>query len=368
MRIILAALLTIQALSVSAIPLRGFNTNAFLYNFPGQHFNDAYLTHVNELQPEILRFPGGTIANKYHFFQPGYGQGSNYDKKARQNYIVEFVRLVKSLEKTPKVIYVLNMFEHFYQPKQTDWELIVENLTALLYLKKAGVEVVAVELGNEFYLAPVIRGWDIKMPEEWKQRLQKETGDAWWPDNYQKYHRLGKLYHTAIKKIDPAIQTGIPIGSLMNRNHQRWNAFAEKMTFSDAYIQHWYAQLQNAEQEEQARANFLEFRSKVEKNIRYLQTTTGKPVWVTEWNGIDFGHKNDRNMKWRQTALHQECNLSMQELFNSLDVKISIYHRLSSGKEGNTYNLMNVERGRIDKTPTFEQFRLPPFRNEQKRR
>jgi hypothetical protein len=350
-------------LNTDAIPLRGFNTNAYLYNFPGQRFNQSYVQAVNELQPEILRFPGGTIANKYHFYQTGYGQGSAYDQKARQNYIVEFVRLLKSLEKEPVVIYVLNMFEHFYQPKQSDWELIVENLSALIYLKRCGVKVVAVELGNEFYLAPVIRGWDIKMPEKWIRRFTTEPIDEWWPDNYKKYHRLGKLYHQAIKKIDPNIQTGIPMGSIMNKNHKRWNAFAGQMHFSDAYIQHWYGQLKNLNDEAQARNEFLNFRDKVSKNIQQLQEEHHKDIWVTEWNGIDFGHKNDRNMHWKQSPLHIECNVSMQQLFDSLGVKISIYHRISSGKEGDSYNLMNVDRGFIIRNPTFHQFTLPPFRN-----
>lgn len=355
--------LFICQLSTIAAPLRGFNTNAFLYNFPGQRFNVSYVQAMNELQPEVLRFPGGTIANKYHFFQTGYGQGSAYDLRTRQNYMVEFVRLVKSLDKEPVVIYVLNMFEHFYQPKQSDWELIVENLSALMYLKRCGVKVVAVELGNEFYLAPVIRGWDIKMPDKWLRRFETEPGDEWWPDNYKKYHRLGKLYHKAIKKIDPNIKTGIPMGSVMNRNHKRWNAFAGQMTFSDAYIQHWYGQLKNLTDEVQANNQFHDFKKKVAGNIQQLQARHQKEVWVTEWNGIDFGHKNDRNMHWKQTSLHLECNLEMQQLFDSLGVKISIYHRISSGKEGDSYNLMNVDKGTIMRNPTFDPFTLPPFRN-----
>ncbi|MCO5249631.1 MAG: hypothetical protein M9887_11870 [Chitinophagales bacterium] len=354
-------LLSLFVLQVSAIPLRGFNTNAFLYNFPGQEFTDAYRDTLNRLQPDILRFPGGTIANKYHFKKSGYGQESAFDKKTSQNYIVEFVRLVKSMEKPPKVLFVINMFEHFHKPTMSDWDLVVENLSALLYLKKQGVDIVGVELGNEFYIYPVIRGWDIKLPKEMRQKLDTQTGDNWWPINYKKYNRLAKLYQTAIKKIDPNILTGIPMGSSMNKNHKKWNAFALKMNFSDAYIQHWYGQLGDAKTEQEALTNFNKFFDRVEKNIVDLKST-GKQIWITEWNGIDFGFDNNRNMHWKQTPLHSQLNEKVQNLFDKLDVKISIYHRLSSGKEGDSYNLLNVDRGQIFPNATYWDFIKPPYK------
>src|SRR5690606_12336730 len=119
-------------------------------------------------------------------------------------------------------------------------------------------------------------------------------------EKYKKYNRLAKLYHTAIKKIDPNLLTGIPMGSSLNKNHKRWNAFAYKMDFSDAYIQHWYGQLSEANSNEEAVSNFNRFTERVEKNIAELKQT-GKQIWITEWNGIDFGFSNNRNIHWRQT-------------------------------------------------------------------
>jgi len=364
MRISLCLILSLLSTVAShSAPLKGFNTNAFLYNFYGQQFNQEYVDALNQLRPEILRFPGGTIANKYHFYKPGYGQDSNFDKRTKQNYAVEFIRLIRALEHPPKVLFVINMFEHFYQPKQTDWELIVENLTALLYLHEEGMDIVGIELGNEFYLYPVIRGWDIKLPEKWirQMKMQPDT-DEWWPDKFKKYHRLALLYHTAIKKIDPVMKTGIPMGSSMNKNHVRWNFFAERMSFADAFIQHWYGQLSDAKTEEEARKNFDNFTERVAGNISRLQKETGKEVWITEWNAIDFGFKNDRNMHWKQSPLHVEFNERMQHMFDTLGVGISIYHRISSGKEGSSYNLINVDNGRLEYNRTFEPFTKAPFR------
>lgn len=345
-----------------SIPLKGFNTNGFLYNFYEQRFNNNYRNTVDQLAPDVLRFPGGTIANKYHFFKPGYGQNSAFDQKTRQNYIVEMVRLIKSLKKTPKILYVINMSEHFHKPTVSDWDLIVENLAAILYLKEQGIEIAGIELGNEFYLYSVIRGIDIKIPKDWRKEMKKNpNSDEWWPDTFKKYNRLAQLYNIAIKKIDPKIKTGIPMGSSMNRNHDRWNFFAETMTFSDAFVQHWYGQLKDAKDEAEARGNFDKFTERVSKNITDLRQKTGKDVWITEWNAIDFGFNNDRNMHWRQSPLHVDLNLRMQTMFDTIGTDITIYHRLSSGREGNSYNLFNVDRGLIDLNRTFEPFTKAPF-------
>jgi hypothetical protein len=346
-------------------PLRGFNTNAFLYNFPRQEFTQAYIDTLSKLNPDVLRFPGGTIANKYHFSKTGYGQNSNFDKKTSQNYIVEFVRLVKAMEHPPKVLFVINMFEHFYKPSKSDWELIVENLAAILYLKKSGVEIAGIELGNEFYIYPVIRGWDIKLPQDMAEKLQKEKGDDWWPSTYKKYNRLAQLYQKAIKKIDPKLKTGIPMGSSLNKNHKRWNAFALKMNFSDAYVQHWYGQLSEANDEKQALESYAHFAHRVNENVLNLKKT-GKEIWITEWNGIDFGFDNKRNLHWRQTTLHRELNIRTQNMWNDLMVDMTIYHRISSGKEGDTYNLMNVDKGQIFVNNTYWDFLKPPFANYSK--
>ena len=342
--------------------LRGFNTNAFLYNFPGQKFTEEYLDTLNKLSPQILRFPGGTIANKYHFSKSGYGQNSNFDKMTDQNYIVEFCRLVKSMDRPPQVLFVVNMFEHFYKPTRSDWDLLVENLAAILYLKKQGIKIVGVELGNEFYLYPVIRGWNIKISKETIVRLKQDSDDSWWPVTFKKYNRLAKLYQAAIQKIDPNISIGIPMGSSTNKNHRKWNAFAAQMTFTDAYVQHWYGQLGNAKTEQAALKQFDIFTKRVQKNITQLQQTH-KQIWITEWNGIDFGFKNDRNTRWKQSPLHVQLNQRLQQLFDQLGVKITVYHRISSGKEGNTYNLINVDRGHISVNKTYWEFLKPPLKN-----
>lgn len=363
--LIFCGLILYSVFELAAQPLRGFNTNAFLYNFPRQEFSQAYIDTLSKLNPDVLRFPGGTIANKYHFSKTGYGQNSNFDKKTSQNYIVEFVRLVKSMEHPPKVLFVINMFEHFYKPTKSDWELIVENLAAILYLKKSGVEIAGIELGNEFYIYPVIRGWDIKLPKDMAHKLEAVEGDEWWPETYKKYNRLAQLYQKAIKKIDPQLKTGIPMGSSMNKNHKRWNAFALKMNFSDAYIQHWYGQLSEASDEEKAMQSYMKFAGRVNDNIVALKKI-GKEIWITEWNGIDFGFDNKRNLHWRQTPLHRQLNIKTQEMMNDLKVDMTIYHRISSGKEGDTYNLMNVEKGQIFVNNTYWDFLKPPFVNNYK--
>ena len=68
-------------------------------------------------------------------------------------------------------------------------------------------------------------------------------------------------------------------------------------------------------------------------------------------------------MHWKQTPLHSQLNIKTQEMFNDLGVDMTIYHRISSGKEGDSYNLINVNRGEIIVNSTYWDFLKPPFVN-----
>src|SRR5690606_29005362 len=48
----------------------GFNTANFFHHYKNKKEIDGYL---QELNPSVLRFPGGTTANFYHFNEKGYG-------------------------------------------------------------------------------------------------------------------------------------------------------------------------------------------------------------------------------------------------------------------------------------------------------
>jgi len=244
---LLAILLTSAFSSIQAqTPLNGYNIAHVFQPFPNHKINAEAITLFDQLSPDVLRFPGGTLANKYHFSKPGYGF-SNADFKRSENYIVDFVKLVKTLKKEPKVIYVYNMFDHFKGANEA--ELIKENFDALQYLINNGINVVAVELGNEFYLYNEIigsPGQSTFNPED--NNLEEiETGGAQQKPNtapkhenilvrwlrmltgqkkptnsgnnagtnnerLMKYARLAKIYHDKTKKIDPKIKTGFFAG------------------------------------------------------------------------------------------------------------------------------------------------------------
>jgi hypothetical protein len=361
LRLIIVVCFCIIGIESEALPLRGFSTNAFLYDFPKQQFNAAYVKEVQVLQPEILRFPGGTIANKYHFLKSGYGQNSVYDQKIQFNYIEELIRLVKSLSPQPKVLYVVNIFEHF-QGGDDDWALLVENLAAISYLQKSGVEVYGVELGNELMIYQAFQDWQTG----WMQKMSgwKTTDKGWYmgPKAYR-YYTLCRIYDKAIEKLNPAIKIGIPLGSNYNKKHKPWNAAVQQFDFADAFIYHFYGNTEKQENEVLAAEAIDEYLKRASKQIVGTQVLTGKKIWITEWNGINFGFRSNQNVQWKQTVFHQRCNEKFQTLFNDLDVEVSTYHRISGSKEGDTYNLINVKNGKVTLTPNFEQFTRPPFKN-----
>lgn len=135
----------------------GFNTIwmfGALNNTPAS--TQAEITEgLKRLKQPIVRFPGGTIANSYHFNLPGY---NGTQPGATINYIIPFTNMVAPPGEpvVAKISFVPNIAEHFQHIlyKGTDDELVRENLQAMEYLLDRGLSIPMVELGNEFSLYP----------------------------------------------------------------------------------------------------------------------------------------------------------------------------------------------------------------------
>jgi hypothetical protein len=392
----LLALLFLVALnSIKAqTPLNGYNIAHAFQPFPNHKINAEAITLFDQLSPDVLRFPGGTIANKYHFSKPGYGW-SSADMKRSENYIVDFVKLVKTLKKEPKVIYVYNMFDHFKGANEA--ELIKENFDALQYLINNGVNVVAVELGNEFYLYNEIIGTPGQTtfnPED-NNMEEIETGGAQKPntapknenilirwlrmltgqkkptstpntgttnnERLTKYARLAKIYHDKTKKINPNIKTGVPLGNFKNNKHTEYNEYilSPAFAFADAYVVHFYGAFDKNCKEGDLNCvrSGLDWtiKSTIEPRLKYLKENTKKEIWVTEWNAIKFGHWGDESSWARNTSIHVEYTKKFIDLYNQYGVTISTFHKLVGPSEDAAYNAIDVtSSGKCITTPIFE--------------
>jgi hypothetical protein len=131
-----------------------FNTG-FMFSSPMEKEPEVAVI-TKTLSPKVLRFPGGTIGNYYHPDGIGYGMKKEETGNTlsdlvkaqplfRQNAIYHFADLCKM--SNSKVVYVANMLTG-----NTD-----EMLWVLDFFNKAGIDVIAVELGNEFYFSDWVR-------------------------------------------------------------------------------------------------------------------------------------------------------------------------------------------------------------------
>lgn len=385
---VLAILITAPALPAQEL-LSGYNTAHIFQQFPDHRVNAEAIQLFDALDPDVLRFPGGTIGNKYHFYNPGYGW-SKADMRRSQNYIVEFVRLVKAMRSSPDVIFVMNLFEHYSGADEE--ALIRENLDALQYLVDNGLHVIAVELGNEFYLYQEIVGLpgqvtynpednnDVEFPDSGDAPEKKENLLQRWlriltgkftgksksntsasaavPAKFAQYEALCRRYTEGIAAIDPSIKTGAPLGNPKNKKHTAWNNFVlDRIDFVDAYVCHFYGVYNK-------KCGDNDFDC-VRKSLDwYLKTQlvpaleivedSGKEAWVTEWNGLKFGHYGDENPWLRNSAVHQEYTRRFIELFKENGVTISNFHKIAGPMEGASYNAIDVDNGRCRTTPIYD--------------
>jgi len=374
--------------SVHAQHLKGYSVAHVFHPFPGHKINAEAIQLFDALEPDVLRFPGGTVANKYHFYKPGYGF-SKSDMKRQQNYIHDFVRLVNDLESKPKVVFVMNLFEHYTGADEA--ELIGENMDALQFLLDKGMDVTAVELGNEFYLYPEIKSGSAKVtvnPElnneieapgteeqkkenllmRWLRMLTgKFTGKSKQGQtqetkvenpNFVYYEQLCKKYKNRIEDISPGMRLGVPLGNLNNKKHTEYNAYMlDHFEFIDAYVVHFYGSFNKncAKTDEACIRKGLDWylNKQLETRLQRVQKT-GKETWVTEWNALKFGHYGDEGAWIRNSKIHQEYTRKFIELYDHYGVTISNFHKLAGPMNGAAYNAIDVDEGKCFTTPIYD--------------
>ena len=201
-----------------------------------EKFVDApeFQTSVNALGVKLMRFPGGTVSSTYH----------NAD-------LSKMVALAKA--SNVKVLWVANLYSG----------TTAEMIAALDAFTAAGIEVVGVELGNEYYL----NKWQDVFPDA------------------ASYIAKCKTFITALKAKYPNIPTGIvatPSANMKDPDSKGtpskrltdWNATVLNSGIADAVIIHAYTN----------EAESADFFGYALDHFTYVSTVTKKPVWVTEWN------------------------------------------------------------------------------------
>ncbi len=329
--------------SVTAMkPLQyGFNTaNFFHYYQPKDQVLTAYL---DALKPAVLRFPGGTVANFYHPEEKGYGfrdadirkiAGSkmfqtmrkNLEKEQlyirkgyiKKNFIHSFSQLAKKMK--AKVVYVANLFTG------TDEEIRL----AIQTLLNNGVEVIGVELGNEYYLKAYASVYPDITP--YLNRAQQTA-------RLLRQHFPG-IPLAVVASPCPAVKKMRPSKAAAA---DRWNHQLAQADFYDAYVTHLYALPKACVSENNTESLFkcaLESttqycREGLSTAMHYYTSVFGtkRKTWVTEWNvqGVFqyFGNT------FLQAAYYGEFATAMQQYPT---IEMAVHHNLLSGGSG--FNLI----------------------------
>lgn len=316
----------------------GYNSSGLFYSCAAS--DTSLQNRLNELQPHILRFPGGTLANFYHPGGLGYGirqqdvnlvagftvhnniNGNFQDEQAliaagevTRNYIHEMIALAQATG--CKILYVANLLTG----------TVGETVAALNAFANAGVEVVGVELGNEAHLS----AYDFRF------------------GSVANYLAVAQPYATAIQNNFPGLRIGLngyPPGILKDMGPagtQRaldWNTACSEAAFGDALIIHCYSRPGNCNQSD-VHANFLcgaDFsqvyaNEKLPVALAELSSLGSKMIWITEWN-IDGGYNHYGN-SMAQALFYGDMAITMAQ---APKVSMSAYHELLAYGDG--YNLV----------------------------
>ena len=313
--------------------LFGFNTsNTFTYC----DVNDTSFTNkVQKIKPNVLRFPGGTISNFYHYDEKAYGldisEISDWDIKKftkrynglikeqkkrnhNHNYIEDFILLAK--QNNSKVVLVANIIS------SEDNDII----NMIKRFKSENIEILGVELGSEL-----------------SNRAYKK-----YINSVDDYIQLAQKYSDIIKKEYPEIKVGVvaaPIKYNMPSRLLNWNQKLSEETFYDAIIHHSYLKVIDGDddyglmtREDEVSSTKKEQFDLYKKRIKTYFTTGfvkeiikyneifEKEIWITEWNlqmSKTTGNTLLQSLFVSQYLLELLSNPDLQ------NISIATYHNLA---------------------------------------
>jgi hypothetical protein len=314
--------------------LFGFCTsNSFTYV---DTYDTSFISKVEQIKPEVLRFPGGTIGNFYHTNKEAYGfdvsdvdhwYSGNFTtrvsslkqaavKRGHSNdYIEDFITLVKNLN--AKVVVNANILTAEKN----------EIISILNRFQQERIEVLGVELGSEL------------SNRAYKKNI-KSVND---------YIQLAKKCSENIKSSFPDMKVAVVAAPLKVRMPQRlknWNSILAKENFYDAIVHHSYHTIvdgvadagvmvseKDVSQSKKVTFNLyknrilIELKSGFTSRIKeYDSIFNNKEIWITEWNlqmTKTTGNTMLQSLFVSHYLLELLCNPALQ------NIKIATYHNLA---------------------------------------
>jgi hypothetical protein len=304
----------------------GFNTQNMNAEYS---YADADFRRLTaELRPGNLRFPGGTVANFYHWQEAGFrpeelqvSKSEVLNKRLKGLYRrlqqkfsgkippEDFFTLCRATGARP--LLVVNLYTGTPE----------ESAAWVRRVKELGVTVAGWELGNELYL------------EHYRDRF---------PDP-ETYLKVARKHAAAMRREDPQILLAAPAAPLgFHLAHsgadddfqERWNRGLAKGDFFDAVTVHFYTYAmvrQKAPVGAMVGHFFGSSERALDQGVDYYRALfRNRPVWLTEWNIA-----NPKN-PYLNTQLHAlfVADLQLGLLQKSPQVPFSNYHVLAGRGQG----------------------------------
>ena len=268
----------------------GLNTSGTFTTAPSNE--QGLWDNTNELNPDVLRFPGGTISNFYHPTALGYGLVSSqintvagssvYDRMVSslneevdgiadgsitQNHRFDIITLAQGT--SSKVMYCANILTGTVNQAMTTLETLVN----------AGVEVTGVELGNEMYLNAYSSYFPTVNDYLAAAQPYQAAINAQYPD-----------MPIALSAFPPAILKGS--GPYVAQRINTWNNALAAATWASAIALHCYPRIDDDCTQTGVTSHFscaVPFAgtyatTSLDSALRYFEVIDGRDVWVSEWN------------------------------------------------------------------------------------
>ncbi len=243
--------------SARALPIYGFNGNNLSAPWTNKKFRDT----AASLHFKMIRYPGGSIANKWDW-QNGWYTDQNYAKRNVPNkiagekspYTLKELKLIVD-QTNCDVIFVLNMITRD----------INDQLEMLKSARDLGIFVKYIEFGNEFN-APQNKSWDIF----------KTAGG---------YGLQCNAWIQKIKTVFPNAKFGVVGGNVANLLTSDWNKKTiEKSTQANGITAHLYVNYKTVT--DNSGINFKKLFTELNRvyDLRGFNDNQLPDIWVTEYN------------------------------------------------------------------------------------
>jgi alpha-L-arabinofuranosidase len=329
--------------------LYGFNTNMLhgLYAYTDKNFVDM----VSSLDPVVLRFPGGTVGNFYHWKKAGF------DKSELDASSIKWLsRQHENLQKTRKGVLSFDDFMALCAKLNIKPLLTVNLYTGtpeesaewVRYVKQKGYKVFGWELGNE-----------LNFPM-YKDRIR----------DIDEYISVARRHLNAMRAVDPGVRAAVvarpifELGKFTRREMGKgWNETLGKQTFYDAVIVHPYLRHEKVlhgssdKDMEKVKEDIFELNGDVmDKIVDYTRMFKGRDLWLTEWN-ITF---REENRRLADTLLHAlYCGDFFVNLAKTDGITNADYHVLAGPWNGfPVYSPLNKDPENSVKRSCYYSFQI----------